>query len=327
MTQKIIGIGNAIVDILCKVDDEFLKEHNLDKGSMSLIDEKTADKLSKLKYEKITSGGSVANTMATLGEMGAKTSFIGKVGDDEFGQKFIEEITKSGVKFIGKKAKGKATAKSFILVTPDAQRTMCTFLGCASEIEESDSKISDFEGAAIFYIEGYLWDSDKISDVIKSNIKKARKKGAEIALTLSDSFCVEAHKKTFKHLVINDLDIVFANEDEALKLVSWPTFSAKEIRKIFSHNGHLIAAVTRSEKGCFILNGKNNFAVKANKVENVIDTTGAGDAFAAGFLCGIINHYDLEKSANLGNNLASRIIQQFGARFEKELNLNRWYDN
>ena len=326
MTQKIIGIGNAIVDILCKVDDEFLAQNNFKKGSMSLIDEEMADKLSKLKHEKITSGGSTANTIATLSEMGIETSFIGKVGDDEFGEKFISEIEKTGTKFIGKKAEGKATAKSFILVTPDAQRTMCTFLGCASQIEESDVQESDFEDAGIFYIEGYLWDGGQTTDILKKTIAKAKKKNTEIAFTLSDGFCVDMHKKDFKHLIINDLDIVFANEDEALKLASWPTFSAKEIKKIFSQNGHLIAAVTRSEKGCVLLNGKNNISIKTDKVNNLLDTTGAGDAFAAGFLCGLINHYDLEKSAHLGNSLAGQIIQQFGARFENKLDLNRWYD-
>jgi sugar/nucleoside kinase (ribokinase family) len=327
MKNEVVGIGNAIVDILCKVDDKYLKELNLKKGSMSLIDEETANKLSQLKTEKITSGGSVANTIATMAEIDQNTSFVGIVGDDEYGEKFISEITKSKVKFAGKKLSGEKTAKSFILVTPDAQRTMCTFLGCASKFNVEIINNINFKKCGIFYIEGYLWDSDKITDLLNLAISKAKKAKSEIAFTLSDYFVVSNHKKSLKHLVIKDLDIVFANQEEALGLVSWPAFNANEVRKIFSRNDHLIAAITRSEKGCVIMNDKYSIAVPGNKVENVIDTTGAGDAFAAGFLSGIINNYDIEKSAKLGNALAAKIITQFGARFDKKLSLASWYEN
>ncbi len=317
MTKKILGIGNAIVDILCKVDDQFLLDHNLIKGSMSLIDEGTAQKLSQLKAEKITSGGSIGNTMAALGQLGCKSSFVGKVGSDEFGAKFISEIEKCGTQFLGINSYNKTSAKSFVLVTPDAQRTMCTFLGCASEITELDIEEDSFKNLFFLYLEGYLWDAAETSVALKKAINLARKNGAKIAFSLSDAFCVSRHKKDFQNLILNDLDMVFANENEALELISRPDFSAEALDKFFSRNPNLTAIVTRSEKGCIIFDSGNMFEIPTVKVEKLLDTTGAGDAFAAGFLHGLEQDYDLEKSASFGNILAAKIIQKFGARFDK----------
>jgi fructokinase len=318
MTKKILGIGNAIVDVLCKVDENFLKEHNLIKGSMSLIDEVTAQKLSQLKYEKITSGGSVGNTIAALAQLGAKTSFIGKVGSDEFGSRFISEIEKTGTQFIGDNSYEKPSAKSFILVTSDAQRTMCTFLGCASEVSENDITEKAFEGAEIIYLEGYLWDAASTILALKKAISLAKKMNVKVAFSLSDPFCVSRHKKDFLELVKNDLDILFANEHEVLELTGDKEFSTKKLNEFFLSNKNLIAVVTRSEKGCCVFSDGEFFEINAEEIEKLVDTTGAGDAFAAGFLYGLVNDETLKKSASFGNVLASKIIQKFGARFEKE---------
>src|SRR3989338_859363 len=318
MTKKIIGIGNAIVDILCKVQDGFLHEHSLIKNSMSLIDDDTANKLSLLKPEKITCGGSVSNAIATLGQLGCKTSFIGKVGSDNFGTKFISELEKTGTQFIGESAYGRTSAKSFVMITPDAHRTMCTFLGCASEINENDIDDKNFKDAHYLYLEGYLLDREETISGLKKAINLAKKDGLKIAFSLSDSFCVARHKKDFLNLVINDLDIVFANEHEALELISRPDFSVEILGKTFAKNPNLTAIVTRSEKGCMIFDSGNLFEVAAKPVEKMVDTTGAGDAFAAGFFYGLVNDFDLEKCGYFGNLLAAQIIQKFGARFEKE---------
>lgn len=317
--MKILAIGNAIVDILCQVDDEFLAQNNLIKGSMSLISEEMAKKLSELPTKKITSGGSACNTIATMAQLKTPAAFIGKVGDDEFGKKFIDEIHKTNIEFLGAKSCGKTTAKSFVLITPDAQRTMCTFLGCASEINENEVDEKAFLNTAILYLEGYLWDAPTTIAALKKAILCAKKHGAKIAFSLSDSFCVARHKSDFLELIKNDLDILFANEFEANELA--PNFA-----EIFAHNPNLVIIVTKSEKGCEVFyqeKSEAKFIQKslispAKKITKLIDTTGAGDAFAAGFLQGLINELNLEKCANLGNFLASKIIQKLGARFENE---------
>ena len=307
MTKKILTIGNAIVDILCKTDDAFLEKNGLVKNSMSLIDEATAQQLSAEKSEKITSGGSAGNTAAALAQLGTKTIFIGKVGSDEFGKKFINEIQKTGAEFFSHSDHHKPTAKSFVLITPDAQRTMCTFLGCASEITESDIVESGFKDASILYLEGYLWDAPATISALKKAISFAKKNGVKVAFSLSDSFCVARHKTDFLGLIKNDLDILFANEAEAL-----------ELAPNFSENKNLIAIVTKGENGCEVFSGGKSFVSPAQKIEKLVDTTGAGDAFAAGFLHGLVNEFSLEESAHFGNVVASKIIQKFGARFEAE---------
>jgi fructokinase len=305
--KKIIAIGNAIVDILCKTDDSFLEKNGLIKNSMSLIDNETAENLSKITSEKITSGGSAGNTAAALAQLKNQVAFIGKVGSDEFGEKFISEISKSGAQFVSNKNHQKPTAKSFVLVTPDASRTMCTFLGCASEIDESDIDLAIFKESSVLYLEGYLWDSASTILALKKAISCAKKSGTKIAFSLSDSFCVSRHKSDFLALIENDLDILFANEDEAA-----------ELSINFLEHKNLIAVVTKNDQGCEVFFDGKSFVSPAQKIEKLLDTTGAGDAFAAGFLHGIVNNFTLEESANYGNLLASKIIQKFGARFEDE---------
>jgi fructokinase len=309
--NKILGIGNAIVDVLCKIDDQFLAENSLVKNSMSLIDNETTQKLANLKSEKITSGGSVGNTIAALSQLGCAASFIGKVGNDEFGKKYISEITKTGAEFVSNETHRDFSAKSFILVTPDAQRTMCTFLGCASEISENDIDEKAFEGSSILYLEGYLWDAPNTIKALKKAIKLAKKNDVKVAFSLSDSFCVSRHKDDFLSLVKNDLDIVFANESEALQL-------SQNLAELFTHNEKLIAVITKAEKGCEVFFEKKSFSSPAGKISQLVDTTGAGDAFAAGFLYGLVNDFELEEAAHFGNLIAAKIIQKFGARFEEE---------
>ncbi len=318
MTLKISGIGNAIVDILCKVDDKFLEDHQLIKGSMSLIDEEIAKKLSALKPEKITCGGSASNTIAALAQLGSKTCFIGKVGVDDFGSKFIQELEKTGAEFFGEKNYDKPSARSFVLITPDAQRTMCTFLGCASEFSEKDISEQALKGSSVLYLEGYLWDREDTISALKKAISLAKKNNIKIAFSLSDAFCVSRHKESFLQLVENDLDILFANEYEALELSSLKEFSPALLSKFFSSNPKLTTIITRSHKGCVVFANDNFFESPAEKISQLVDATGAGDAFAAGFLYGLVNNCDLRESAHLGNILGAKIIQGFGARFKKE---------
>ena len=313
--MKILGIGNAIVDVLCKIEDSFLQDNQLIKGSMSLIDEATTEKLKTLKSEKITSGGSVANTIASLGQMGVNTGFIGKVANDQLGQKFISELEKTGTKFLNKNFADSFSATSFILVSRDAQRTMCTYLGCASQIFADEIIEENFKNLDILYIEGYLWDT-KPEALLKA-IELAKKHQVKIAFSLSDAFCVVRHKQDFLRLIKNDLDILFANEAEILELLDLSEFETKKISEFLSSNPKLIAAITRSEKGCVVFANQKYFELPAEKIEKLIDTTGAGDAFAAGFLYGLINNFDLQKSAQFGNKLAAKIIQKFAARFDE----------
>lgn len=308
MTKKILAIGNAIIDIVCKIDDEFLAQNSLVKGSMSLIDEKTANKLSELKFEKIISGGSASNTVSLLSKLGNKNLFIGKVGNDKFGEKFIQEITKENTEFLTNKHLIKKTARSFILVSPDGERTMCTFLGCAPELFENDIKEEFFKNLEILYLEGYLWDSIETINALKKAIKLAKENGIKIAFSLSDLFCVARHKEDFLNLIINDLDIVFANENEALEL-------GKNYVEIFSKNKKLIAIVTKSANGCEVFYEEKSIKISTNLIENIVDTTGAGDVFAGGFLHEYLKNSSLEICGKKGNEMAGKIIQQFGARF------------
>lgn len=318
--KKIIAIGNAITDLVCKTDDQFLADHSLIKGSMSLIDEATSQKLAELAQIKVTSGGSAANTATAFTGLGGNAAFIGKVALDDFGRKFIEEINKASVEFCCKNFAENASANSFILVTDDAQRTMCTFLGCASQITENDIDENDIKSADIMYLEGYLWDQPSTINALKKAITLAKKNDVKIAFTLSDSFCVARHKKDFIHLIENDLDILFANEDEIKELLHIKDIEKDDFAKIhqfFAQNDKLIAAVTRSNKGCVIFDKDRHYLEEASQIDKLVDTTGAGDCFAAGFLFGLVDGYDLRKSAWLGNQVAGKIIQKFGARFDE----------
>ncbi len=317
--KKIIGIGNAIIDIVCEIDDDFLAQNNLIKGSMSLINKELAQKLEKLQVVKITSGGSVANSIALIAQLQGNSAFIGKVGLDDFGKKFINEIQKIGANFLLKNYSENLSAKSFILVSKDGQRTMCTFLGCASQIYQEDIDENEIKQAEILYLEGYLWDQDYTIQALQKAIFLAKKHNVKIAFSLSDFFCVARHKEDFLQLIENDLDILFANEAEILELLKIQDLD-KEIQKLhnfFAKNPKLIVALTRSEKGCIIFQNLKHIEIKANKVEKIIDTTGAGDCFAGGFLFGLTDGVEAEKAAIIGNEFASKIIQKFGARFDE----------
>ncbi len=325
MTKKIIAIGNAIVDIISKVDDSNLSKNGFVKGSMALINQDQANELSKLEISKIDAGGSAANTIAALAQLGCKTQFVGKVGNDEFGKKFGESLKKIGVDFLCKNYSANQSAQSYVLITPDAQRTMCTSLGCASEIASEDIENLALDNSSILYIEGYLWDRIETIGLLRQAIKQAKASGAKIAFSLSDSFCVSRHKNDFIELVKNDLDILFANENEIVELVSAEGsadssdegFKAEKISKFLAQNSKLIAAITRSEKGCCIFSDGNFAEIATSKITNFVDATGAGDAFAAGFIFAINQNLPLHQAADFGNKLAGKIIQKIGARFEE----------
>jgi len=323
MNKKLIGVGHAIIDVLCKIDDDFLSNHNLVKGSMTLIDLPMVKKLSNLHVEKISSGGSVANTMATLGNLGVDCKFFGIVGDDEFGEKFISEIQKTNCQFIGKKVSNQTSAICFILITSDGERTMCTYLGCASQIDENFIDENDFSSADLLYLEGYLWDSNNTSNALKKAIKIAKKNHAKIAFTLSDSFCVVRHKNDFMNLIENELDILFANESEFIELTSQTNFSVSNAKNFidqdFIKNQQFLTIITRGQYGCCIINKQAPaLEVSVKKIEKIVDTSGAGDNFASGWFFGYCQNYSAIDSAKLANLLASHVIQQLGARFNKE---------
>lgn len=316
MSNKIIGIGNAIMDFLCPINDDFLIKNNLTKGSMTLIDKTNLLSLNTLKIKKFSSGGSVANTINALSQLGNECSFIGSVADDVTGQQYIKDIEKVGTKFIGQINSTKDTASSFILITPDAQRTMCTYLGCAPIILEEHIQKKLFTECKILYVEGYLWDSPATISSIKKAIKIAKNFECKIAFSLSDSFCVQRHREDFIDLINNDIDILFSNESEILSLTKDSEYSSPNILNFLKTiKSNLIVAVTRNAKGCEIFN--QNLIIKIpTQVVKPLDTTGAGDNFACGFLHGIIRNYELKKCAEIGNYMAGLIIQKMGARFE-----------
>lgn len=328
MTKKIIGVGHAIVDIICLVEDNFLLENNLIKGSMTLIQQDKFNKFALLPINKISSGGSVGNTMATLGNLNTNCQFFGIVGDDQFGLKFIEELEKTSCKFIGKILKNCDSAVCFILITPDGERTMCTYLGCASKIDLDCVAKIDFNDQDFLYLEGYLWDGDSTSNSLKKIIDNAKKSNCKIGFTLSDSFCVSRHHNDFINLIAKDLDLVFANEAEILTLLNHNEFNLSKveehIKKISIENKKLLTIITRSEKGCCVINNEiSTLEFKTLAVDKVIDTTGAGDNFASGWLFYFTKNFSLkneflQQSAEFANLLAGNIIKQIGARFSKD---------
>ena len=307
--MKVLGIGNAIVDVICKVDDDFLIKNNLSKSTMKLIDENEFRKLSlNLKIEKTIAGGSVANSIVGLAQLKNEVSFIGKINDDKFGLDYEKSLISENVKyFYNKKKENIPTGTCLILITPDSERTMCTFLGISGKITPNDLKDDEIKKSEIILLEGYLWDEGNPKDAFIKALSLKNKS----AMTLSDKFCVDRHKDSFLNLVKNDLDITFANEQEILSLIDGRSFEdainfAKEQKKLI--------VITRSDKGSIAINGSE--VIECNSLKNlkIIDLTGAGDLFAAGFLHGYINKKDIKESLEKGTEMASKVIQVFGAR-------------
>ena len=307
--MKILGIGNAIVDVLCKVSDEFLIKNSLTKSTMKLVDEDEFKKLlSSLNIEETISGGSVANSIVGLSQLGNKVGFIGKINNDDLGKKYEEGLKKENVDYLyNKKEEPIPTGSCLILITPDSERTMCTYLGTAGKISDNDIDEKTIKNAEIIFLEGYLWDEGDPKKAFDKAIKYSNK----VAMSLSDLFCVERHKSHFLDLVKNKLDIVFANEQEILSLTGVNSFDevisfSKQIRK------NII--ITRGEKGAVSINGNKVVECEAHKNLVIKDLTGAGDLFAAGYLHGIINKLSTKESLEKGTELSSKIIQKIGAR-------------
>jgi len=307
--MKILGIGNAIVDVICKVDENFLLNNNLTKSTMKLVDEAEFKKLlSNLKIEETVSGGSIANSIVGISQLGNKVGFIGKINDDELGVKYEEGLKKENVKYFYSKKKEKSpTGTCLILITPDSERTMCTFLGVAGKINTNDINDSAIKESDLIFLEGYLWDEGDA----KSAFDKALKLSKNSAMSLSDKFCVDRHKKNFLDLVKNKLDIIFANEQEIMSLIEAKSFSdvvefGKKLNKLL--------IITRGERGSMSISGNKVFECQSKKNLKVIDLTGAGDLFAAGFLHGFINKMSEQENLEKGTEMASKIIQRIGAR-------------
>ena len=308
--MKILGIGNAIIDVICKVNDDFISRNNLTKGTMKLIfDENEFKKLSSsLEIEKTISGGSVANSIVGLAQQKNEVGFIGKISDDNFGKKYEDGLIKDNVYYYYKKKKEPLpTGTCLILITPDSERTMCTFLGTAGKINENDININAIKQSEMIFLEGYLWDEGEPKKAFEKAINGAQK----IAMTLSDKFCVDRHKPHFLNLVKNKLNITFANEEEIISLINANNFKevisfAKEIKKTL--------VITRGEKGAVSVNGDNVTEVDAKKNLRIIDLTGAGDLFASGYLHGYINNFSEEDCLKKGTEMSSKVIQQIGAR-------------
>ena len=308
--MKILGIGNAIVDVICKVDEDFLDKNKLTKSTMKLIfDEKEfKDLLSNLKIEKTVSGGSVANSVVGLSQLGNKVGFIGKVCDDELGAKYEEGLKNENVEyFYSKKKEELPTGTCLILVTPDSERTMCTFLGTAGKINENDVNSDIITSSEVILLEGYLWDEGDPKKAFDKAISSAKK----VAMSLSDQFCVDRHKPHFLDLVKNKLDITFANEQEILSLID-----AKSFDDVISFGKELgkIIVVTRGDKGAIAIKGNEVSECGIKEGLKVVDLTGAGDLFAAGFLHGYINNLSLKESLEKGTEMSAKVIQQIGAR-------------
>ena len=307
--MKIVGMGNAIVDVICKVDDNFLVKNNLTKSMMKLVDETEFKKLlSSLKIEETVSGGSVANSIVGLAQLGNDVGFIGKINKDELGNKYEEGLKKEKVKyFYSKKKEESPTGTCLILITPDSERTMCTFLGIAGKINEDDVDVSAIKKSKITFLEGYLWDEGSPKKAFEKAIQNSNK----VAMSLSDKFCVDRHKKHFLDLVKNKLDITFANEQEILSLINTKNFD--EVISFGKNLGKLII-ITRGEKGSIAIHKNEVAECDVQKNLKIVDLTGAGDLFAAGFLHGYINNLSLKESLEKGTEMSSKIIQKIGAR-------------
>ena len=308
--MKILGIGNAIVDVICKVEESFLDQNNLAKGNMKLIFDQNEfqNLLSSLKIEKTISGGSVANSIVGLSQLKNEVGFLGKISDDDLGEKYEIGLKSENVNYIySKKKEDLPTGTCLILVTPDSERTMCTFLGTAGKINENDVNVDAIKKSEMIFLEGYLWDEGEPKKAFDKAINNANK----VAMSLSDKFCVDRHKPHFLNLVKNKLDIVFANEEEIMSLISTNNFGevinfAKEINKLI--------IVTRGEKGAISIKGSSVTETGIKKNLNIVDLTGAGDLFASGYLHGYLNNFSQKDCLEKGTEMSSKIIQQMGAR-------------
>ena len=309
--MKILGIGNAIVDVICKVDYKYLSDNELVKSTMKLVDEVEFKKLlSTLKIENTISGGSVANSIVGLSQLGNKVGFIGKVNLDDLGQKYEDGLKKENVDyFYSKKEEALPTGTCLILITPDSERTMCTFLGTSGKINEKDVDIKSLKNSEITFLEGYLWDEGEA----KSAFTKAILNSNKVAMSLSDLFCVERHKAHFLDLVKNKLDITFANEQEILSLINAKNFD--EVISFCKKIGKLIV-ITRGEKGSIAITKNEIIKCESQKGLDIVDLTGAGDLFAAGYLHGYINGLSAKESLHKGTEMSSKIIQKIGARLD-----------
>ena len=307
--MKILGIGNAIVDVICKVEDNYLLENKLTKSTMKLVDENEFQKLlSTLKIENTVSGGSIANSIVGLSQLGNKVGFIGKVNDDDMGQKYEEGLKKEKVDyFYSKKKESLPTGTCLILITPDSERTMCTYLGTAGKINKNDIDENSVKNSEIVFLEGYLWDEGEP----KSAFDKAIDNSNKVAMSLSDLFCVERHKEHFLDLVKNKLDITFANEQEIISLIN-----AKNFEEVITFSKQLkkLIIVTRGQKGSIAINKDEVVECESQKNLKILDTTGAGDLFAGGYLHGYVNNLTIKESLEKGTEMASKVIQQIGAR-------------
>ena len=307
--MKILGIGNAIVDVICKVEDSFITNNGLTKSTMKLVDETEFKKLlSNLKIEETISGGSVANSIVGLSQLGNKVGFIGKINDDELGAKYEIGLKKeNGEYFYSKKKEELSTGTCLILITPDSERTMCTFLGIAGRIDENDVDVNAVKNSEIIFLEGYLWDEGDPKKAFDKAIQNSNK----VAMSLSDLFCVERHKSHFLNLVKNKLDITFANEQEITSLINAKNFDeviafCKQLKKLI--------VITRGEKGSIAIQKNEVIECDTQKNLKIVDLTGAGDLFAGGFLHGYINKLSLKESLKKGTEMSSKIIQKLGAR-------------
>jgi len=308
--MKILGIGNAIVDVICKIDDNFIIKNNLTKSTMKLFfEEDEFNKLlTTLKIEKTVSGGSVANSIVGISQLGTEVGFIGKVSDDEFGKKYEDGLKKENVEYLyTKKKEDLPTGTCLILVTPDSERTMCTFLGTAGKINESDVNLNAIRKSEMIFLEGYLWDEGEPKKAFDKAISNAN----IVAMSLSDQFCVDRHKPDFLNLVKNKLDITFANEQEIISLIEAKNFD--EVINFAKQLNNLIV-ITRGDKGAVAINGQEIFETAAQKNLKIVDLTGAGDLFAAGFLHGHINKLSINECLERGTKMSSKVIQQIGAR-------------
>ena len=307
--MKVIGIGNAIVDVICKVSEKFLEEHSLTKSTMKLIDENEfKNLLSKLTIEETVSGGSVANSIVGLSQLGNDVGFIGKINDDNLGEKYEKGLNKEKVKYVySKKKEDLPTGTCLILITPDSERTMCTFLGTAGKINDNDVNENEIKNSELTLLEGYLWDKGDPKKAFDKAIESSNK----VAMSLSDLFCVERHKNDFLDLVKNKVDITFTNEQEIIALANAKSFDEvisfiKQIKK------HVV--ITRGAKGSVVINNEKVFECAAKTNLNIVDLTGAGDLFAAGYLHGQINNLSIENSLDKATILSSKVIQTIGAR-------------